>query len=43
MEAVHRYVPTHQDLESVTVAVDTYWLLMAESVKVSFSYTTLAS
>ena len=32
MEAVHRHVPTHQDLECVAAGVDTYWLVMTERV-----------
>ena len=32
MEAVHRHVPTHQDLECVVAGVDTCWLVMAERV-----------
>ena len=32
MEAVHRHVPTHQDLECVAAGVDTHWLVMAEHV-----------
>ena len=30
MEAVHRHVPTHQDLECVAAIVDSHWLVMAE-------------
>ena len=34
MEAVHRYVVTHQNHDSVAVGLDTDWLVMAGLVQV---------
>ena len=37
MEAVHRYVPTHQDHDSVAAGLDTDWLVMGGLVQVGSS------
>jgi len=32
MEAVHRYVPTYQDLDSVAAGLDSDWLVTPQHV-----------